>query len=717
MRRLTHGTERRGQGALRATALLTLLIALLVAPATAGAAIDGKLKQLALPNGCLDDAAAQGCGNITAPMTNVGEPAFTPNGRFMYVPGRDSDSVNVFERNASTGVLTERGCVSLNVATGCVAVGVSPLEDATGVVVSHDGKNLYVVGGQAGGAAADGIATFTIQASGIPSFEQCFNSDATTGCAAAPAFANPATVAEAPDGKSVYVANNGSGDGITIFKRSTTTGLLNQAGLTAAQKCMKRVADADNCTVNGLLESPRDIEVTPDNKQVLVANVGCFVACYKLIALDRPSPDTSVLTQHPGAGGCISYYNQGGPCTQRNLFYGPNQIAITSDGRQIYVAMRGCCNVTGLMLVGRNPTTGNLSPNDFCAKYPGTGAPCTTEAKALSDPHDVALSPDNKYVYTAGFDGQRLGVFDRASDNTVAEKPGAFGCLAASNQGDACGGVTNGGTNTNIEYVLPSPDGRQVYSFGSGGGVGKIFSFAVDHAPRCSSPTINTAFNTGVTITLPCTDQDGDPLSFQILSQPAKGQLGALQGNKVTYGPLLGTSGPDSFTFRATGAGVPADTATVHVNVASAPAGPAPAPAPGPGPGPITPPPLTVLASTISNHFLSFPKFTKIDKLAINDLVAGERIQVKCKTKKKKQQKKGCPYKSRTVTTTFRRAKLNLLKPFRTRRLPPGTKVTIIMTAPNFIGKQFTYTVRKGKSPKSPLRLCIPPGGRPARCA
>ena len=84
-----------------------------------GPCIDGKLKQL----GCLDDAAAQGCANVNAPMTNVGEPALTPNGRFMYVPARDSDTVNVFERDTNTGALTERGCVSLNAAPGCTTRG------------------------------------------------------------------------------------------------------------------------------------------------------------------------------------------------------------------------------------------------------------------------------------------------------------------------------------------------------------------------------------------------------------------------------------------------------------------------------------------------------------------------------------------------------------------------------------------------------------------
>ena len=44
-----------------------------------------------------------------------------------------------------------------------------------------------------------------------------------------------------------------------------------------------------------------------------------------------------------------------------------------------------------------------------------------------------------------------------------------------------------------------------------------------------------------------------------------------------------------------------------------------------------------------------------------------------------------------------------------------GTRVTVTITATGFIGKQFTYTVRKSKGPKG-KRLCIPPGGKPGKC-
>ena len=102
--------------------------------------------------------------------------------------------------------------------------------------------------------------------------------------------------------------------------------------------------------------------------------------------------------------------------------------------------------------------------------------------------------------------------------------------------------------------------------------------------------------------------------------------------------------------------------------------------------------------------------------LSVKNLPAGSTVTVTCKTKKKKQQKKGCPYKRKRFTTSGARARLNLRKPFAKKRVPVGAKITITITAPGFIGKQITYTVRKRKRPKSRVR-CIPPGGKAGSCA
>ncbi len=166
---------------------------------------------------------------------------------------------------------------------------------------------------------------------------------------------------------------------------------------------------------------------------------------------------------------------------------------------------------------------------------------CSGQAQSLNDPFDVALSPDGRDLYTAGYGGQRIGIFDRSADGTLTAKPGVFGCLAVA---AGCGGTLQQGTS--IEYVVPSPDGRHVYAMG----LGRIFSFAVDHAPVCNNMPLSTPFNTAITLKLACTDADGDPLTFAKLSDPAKGQLGALQPDgTITYGPLVGSTGADSFTF------------------------------------------------------------------------------------------------------------------------------------------------------------------------
>ena len=130
-----------------------------------------------------------------------------------------------------------------------------------------------------------------------------------------------------------------------------------------------------------------------------------------------------------------------------------------------------------------------------------------------------------------------------------------------------------------------------------------------------------------------------------------------------------------------------------------------------------TPPPVvTTLASTTSINSLGFKKYTKLLNLSVKNLPAGATVRVTCKTKKKKQQKKGCAYKSKRFTTSGARAKLNLRKPFAKKRMPVGTKITITITAPGFLGKQIQYTTRSGKIPKSRVR-CLSASGKAGSCA
>lgn len=63
---------------------------------------------------------------------------------------------------------------------------------------------------------------------------------------------------------------------------------------------------------------------------------------------------------------------------------------------------------------------------------------------------------------------------------------------------------------------------------------------------------------------------DDDPLTFQILSNPAKGSLLLTDANTgaYTYTPAANANGSDIFTFKATGGGLDSNTATVTISIA-----------------------------------------------------------------------------------------------------------------------------------------------------
>lgn len=93
-------------------------------------------------------------------------------------------------------------------------------------------------------------------------------------------------------------------------------------------------------------------------------------------------------------------------------------------------------------------------------------------------------------------------------------------------------------------------------------------SLTVNAAPVASDQSVATNQETAKVITLAATDAEGDALTYSIVTSPARGSLGAISGNQVTYTPTAGYFGSDSFTFRATDSkGALSNTATVTVTV------------------------------------------------------------------------------------------------------------------------------------------------------
>jgi len=84
----------------------------------------------------------------------------------------------------------------------------------------------------------------------------------------------------------------------------------------------------------------------------------------------------------------------------------------------------------------------------------------------------------------------------------------------------------------------------------------------------------STKFGTAVSLMLACTDALGDPMTLAIKSGPAYGKLSSISsGGSVTYTPVAGYSGSDSFTYTGTSKLGTSAPATVSVAVGSKPAG------------------------------------------------------------------------------------------------------------------------------------------------
>jgi 6-phosphogluconolactonase (cycloisomerase 2 family) len=106
----------------------------------------GALTQLAGTAGCVSETGAGPCDNGTA-LDGAHTVTLNPTGVNAYVGSDESDAVNVFSRNTTTGRLTQlratSGCVSDDGSFGSCADG-KALRDPNGLVVSPNGRNLYV---------------------------------------------------------------------------------------------------------------------------------------------------------------------------------------------------------------------------------------------------------------------------------------------------------------------------------------------------------------------------------------------------------------------------------------------------------------------------------------------------------------------------------------------------------------------------------------------
>jgi 6-phosphogluconolactonase (cycloisomerase 2 family) len=168
----------------------------------------------------------------------------SPDGKNVYAASAWDDSVQVFGRDGTSGILTPLQCK-------VDGYGSEGLDGAASVAVSPDGHNLYATGKQ-----EDALAVFDRDpATGLLDFVQVKRD----GLAGVDGLYFADTVAVSPDGSRVYVTGHGD-NALAVFDRDASTGELTYVGL----------RQDNTAGVHGL-DGAAGVTVSPDGDHLYVA--------------------------------------------------------------------------------------------------------------------------------------------------------------------------------------------------------------------------------------------------------------------------------------------------------------------------------------------------------------------------------------------------------------------------------------------------------------
>ncbi len=156
-------------------------------------------------------------GPTSPGLTGAQDLALSPDGKHLYVTARSEDAITTYSRNATTGLLTFVQTLFDN------SGGVNGLDAAEGVFVSPDGKHVYVAAEE-----DNAVSVFSRNAStGALTFVEA----KVDGLGGADGLNNANDLVVSPDGKHLYVTCSidgftGTEDWIGAFSRNQVTGAL-----------------------------------------------------------------------------------------------------------------------------------------------------------------------------------------------------------------------------------------------------------------------------------------------------------------------------------------------------------------------------------------------------------------------------------------------------------------------------------------------------------
>lgn len=399
---------------------------------------DGSLK----PIGCITEGT-EPCAseNVTTKATAMKAPAaiaISPGGGNVYVVTQGANDLVTFTRDATTGLLTETGCISAEAASPCAIKEAKGLANPYGVTISPDGKNVYVAS-----LGSEAIGEFSRNAEGalaVIAGHECIGGSG-SGCPINTAIGlhEVVTTVVSPDGADLYAAAGAKDpeSDVAAFAREPGTGVLKQ--LAGEKGCIGTVA---GCAEAKVIEGSESLVISPDGKNVYANSFDDSA----IVELGRNST-TGALTQLPEPNGCLAHEKTGSTagCSLANGIGNPLGVAVSPGGEDVYASSS---NEDDEAELTRNSETGVLTP--FPAPYEcigktGKNTCGTSGATGIAGARRVNVSPDGKNLYVAGQNDHSVVELVRAGE------PGGRVCACAP------GGVRESGPPVIISTAVPPP--------------------------------------------------------------------------------------------------------------------------------------------------------------------------------------------------------------------------------------------------------------------
>src|SRR5262245_10571889 len=283
------------------------------------------------------------------------------DGLFVYVAAGVDDALTVFSRDPATGLLSFVQVVEDN------AAGVNGLDGAASIAITSDGTSLYVAG-----SVDKAVSVYRGNpVTGLVSFQEIHRE----GVAGVTGTDHARTVAISPDGQNVYSAGSAY-DSIAVFRRDASTGSL----------MFVEVQHDGAGGVDGL-DGARGVAVSPDGLNLYVTG-----SIDDKMAVFRRDPATGALTF------LAVYKDDDGEIDGLN---GGWAVTVSGDGTRVYVV----ANVDDALAVfRRDPATGLLTFLEV--RRNGIGG-----VSGLNGARAVAVSPDGASIYVCGFVSDAVAVF------------------------------------------------------------------------------------------------------------------------------------------------------------------------------------------------------------------------------------------------------------------------------------------------------------------